>query len=68
MLPTRNGKPSKILDQIDHLIGGSRHRPSDVTGDFCTSRSERESLTRRKAGYAKQEVQGRTDRDVAAAN
>ena len=43
-------------------------KQNDLTGDFCTSRSERESLTRRTAGHAKQEVQGRTDRDVAAAD
>ena len=41
-----------------HLSIGLKN---DLTGDFCTSRSERESLTRRTAGYAKQEVQGRTD-------
>ena len=38
-----------------------------LTGAFCTSRRERE-FTRRTAGYAKQEVQGRTDRDVAASD
>ena len=39
--------------------------PTDLTGLFCTSRRERE-FTRRTAGYAKQEVQSGTDRDVAA--
>src|ERR1017187_5943000 len=39
----------------------------DLTGLFCTSRRERE-FTRRTAGYAKQEVQGRTDRDVTASD
>ena len=39
----------------------------DLTGLFCTSRRERE-FTRRTAGYAKQEVQSGTDRDVAAAD
>jgi DNA-directed RNA polymerase specialized sigma24 family protein len=37
----------------------------DLTGLFCTSRRERE-FKRRTAGYAKQEVQSGTDRDVAA--
>ena len=40
---------------------------TDLTGPFCTSRRERE-FTRRTAGYAKQEVQGRTDRDVTASD
>jgi hypothetical protein len=40
---------------------------SDLTGPFCTSRRERE-FTRRTAGHAKQEVQSRTDRDVAASD
>ena len=39
----------------------------DLTGDFCTSRSERE-FTGRTAGYANQEAQGGTDRNVAAAD
>jgi hypothetical protein len=39
----------------------------DLTGPFCTSRRERE-FTRRTAGHAKQEVQSRTDRDVAASD
>jgi KAP family P-loop domain len=39
----------------------------DLTGPFCTSRREGE-FTRRTAGYANQEVQSGTDRDVAAAD
>ena len=39
----------------------------DLTGVFCTSRGERE-FTRRTAGNAQQEVQSRTDSDVAASD
>src|SRR6202049_304376 len=44
----------------------ARTKAVDLTGDYCTSRSERESLTRRKAGHVHQEVQSETDRDIAA--
>ena len=53
---------------VENAVTGVLFLVADVTGDFCTSRSERESLTRSTAGHAKQEVQGRTDRDVAASN
>jgi DNA sulfur modification protein DndD len=51
----------KKVTQLQHSV-----TQCDVTGDFCTSRSERESLTRRKAGHVNQEVQSGTDRDIAA--
>ena len=41
--------------------------PSDRPGIFVPA-EVRENLTRRTAGYAKQEVQSGTDRDVAAAD
>jgi imidazolonepropionase-like amidohydrolase len=52
--------------EIPRTIGGPLSH-SDLTGIFCTSRGERE-FTRRTAGNAQQEVQSRTDRDVAAAD
>jgi transposase-like protein len=64
-LRERGGRTKAVVPEV---VSAMSLEKADVTGDFCTSRSERESLTRRKAGYAKQEVQGRTDRDVAAAN
>jgi hypothetical protein len=46
----------------------TRPLQNDQTEGFCTSRSEGESLTRRTAGYAKQEVQSGTDRDIDLAD
>ena len=59
------------LKKAAFIVGGKYGRGFvscriDLTWDFCTSRSERESLTRRKAGHVHQEVQSRTDRDLAA--
>jgi tetratricopeptide (TPR) repeat protein len=48
---------------VDKFTEGLSHG-HDLTGLLCTSRRERE-FTRRTAGYAKQEVQGGTDRNVA---
>jgi hypothetical protein len=56
--------PAEKLSLYERL-GGVYSIATDLTGLFCTSRRERE-FTRRTAGYAKQEVQGGTDRDVAA--
>ena len=46
------------------LVARNYEEACDLTGLLCTSRRERE-FTRRTAGYAKQEVQSGTDRNVA---
>jgi hypothetical protein len=53
--------------RLDQLQSEQSKIDHDLTGPFCTSRRERE-FTRRTAGYANQEVQSRTDRDVTASN
>src|SRR5258708_7190471 len=60
--------PSSSLDLCSTWsVSDCATLPRDLTGHFCTSRRERES-TRRTAGYGNEEVQGRTDRDVAEAD
>ncbi len=54
-----------IITSLNPISGVVSAAVTDLTGPFCTSRRERE-FTRRTAGYAKQEVQSGTDRDVAA--
>src|SRR6266853_375752 len=40
-----------LVDALEHNVSDPKNL--DLTGDFCTSRSERESLTRRKAGHVR---------------
>ena len=54
-------------DAIELMGWWFKRRMDDLTGVFCTSRGERE-FTRRTAGNAQQEVQSRTDSDVAASD
>jgi hypothetical protein len=54
---------------LEDSYGVSERRScSGPTGDFCTSRSERESLTRKMAGHVNQEVKVGAGRDFAAAD
>ena len=40
-----------LVDALEHNVSDPKNL--DLTGDFCTRRSEREPLTRRKAGHVR---------------